>query len=102
MIAAAIVQALSPPIPFGRRPKQRDRSNPSAMPHSSRGGYATPNMLAFVMFFSQPRTPAGDAEMQTMTRERVDALLEARGDTTCLTACIRPPGSFAAHIRKPN
>jgi hypothetical protein len=59
-------------------------------------------MLAFVMFFSQPRTLAGDAEMQTMTRELVDAVLETGADTTCLTACIRPPGSLAAHIRKPN
>jgi hypothetical protein len=27
LIVVAIVQPLSPPIPFGRRPKQRDRSN---------------------------------------------------------------------------
>jgi FAD/FMN-containing dehydrogenase len=36
-------------------------------------------MLAFVMFFSPPRTPAGDAEMQTMKRELLDAVLEAGG-----------------------
>src|SRR6266550_1015760 len=41
--------------------------------------YATQDTLAFVMFFSQPRTPAGDAEMQSMTRELVDAVLEAEG-----------------------
>lgn len=41
--------------------------------------YATQDMLAFVMFFSQPRTPSGDAEMQTMTRELVDAVLAAGG-----------------------
>jgi hypothetical protein len=41
--------------------------------------YADQDMLAFVMFFSQARTPAGDAEMQTMTRELVDAALEAGG-----------------------
>ena len=31
------------------------------------------------MFFSQPRTAAGDAEMQAMTRELVDIALEAGG-----------------------
>jgi FAD/FMN-containing dehydrogenase len=41
--------------------------------------YATEDMLAFVMFFSQARTPDGDSEMQTMTRELVDAVLEAGG-----------------------
>jgi len=41
--------------------------------------YADQDMLAFVMFFSQARTPAGDAEMQTMTQELVDAVLEAGG-----------------------
>ena len=41
--------------------------------------YATQDTLAFVMFFSQARTPAGDVEMQSMTRELVDAALEAGG-----------------------
>ncbi len=41
--------------------------------------YARKDSLAFVMFFSQPRTPAGDAEMQAMTRELVDAVLQAGG-----------------------
>ena len=41
--------------------------------------YASQDMLAFVMFFSQPRSVAGDAEMQAMTRELVDAALEAGG-----------------------
>jgi FAD/FMN-containing dehydrogenase len=41
--------------------------------------YATKDSLAFVMFFSQSRTPAGDADMQTMTRELVDAVLDAGG-----------------------
>ena len=36
-------------------------------------------MLAFVMFFSQPRTPAGDAEMQNTTQELVNAVLDAGG-----------------------
>ena len=31
------------------------------------------------MFFSQPRTTKGDAEMQAMTRELVDAVLQAGG-----------------------
>jgi FAD/FMN-containing dehydrogenase len=47
--------------------------------HDAFLNYATRDMLAFVMFFSQPRTPAADAEMQTMTRELVDAVLEAGG-----------------------
>jgi hypothetical protein len=47
--------------------------------HDTFLNYATQDMLAFVMFFSQPRTPAGDSEMQTMTRELVDAVLEAGG-----------------------
>jgi FAD/FMN-containing dehydrogenase len=41
--------------------------------------YARQDALAFVMFFSQPRNSAGDAEMQAMTRELVDAVLEAGG-----------------------
>jgi FAD/FMN-containing dehydrogenase len=47
--------------------------------HDAFLNYATQDMLAFVMFFSQPRTPAGEAEMQTMTQELVDAVLEAGG-----------------------
>lgn len=47
--------------------------------HDTFLNYATQDMLAFVMFFSQPRTPAGDAEMQKMTQELVDAVLEAGG-----------------------
>jgi FAD/FMN-containing dehydrogenase len=31
------------------------------------------------MFFSQPRTQAGDSEMQKMTRELVDAALDSGG-----------------------
>jgi len=41
--------------------------------------YASRHMIAFVMFFSQPRTVAADAQMQEMTRELVDATLEAGG-----------------------
>ena len=41
--------------------------------------YADQNMLAFVMFFSQPRTAAGDSEMQGMTRELINAVLDAGG-----------------------
>jgi FAD/FMN-containing dehydrogenase len=41
--------------------------------------YARKDMLAFVMFFSQPRTDTGEAEMQAMTVELVDAVLEAGG-----------------------
>jgi FAD/FMN-containing dehydrogenase len=41
--------------------------------------YARSDMLAFVMFFSQPRSASGDAEMQAMTVELVDAVLEADG-----------------------
>lgn len=41
--------------------------------------YAGNDVLAFVMFFSQPRTAAGDAEMQVMTVELVDAVLQAGG-----------------------
>jgi FAD/FMN-containing dehydrogenase len=47
--------------------------------HDTFLNYATQDMLAIVMFFSQPRTPPGDAEMQTMTQELVDAVLEAGG-----------------------
>jgi FAD/FMN-containing dehydrogenase len=47
--------------------------------HDTFLNYATQDMLAFVMFFSQARTPAGDVEMQTMTQELVDAVLEADG-----------------------
>ena len=41
--------------------------------------YAQTDMLAFVMFFSQPRSALGDAEMQAMTIELVNAVLEADG-----------------------
>jgi FAD/FMN-containing dehydrogenase len=41
--------------------------------------YASQDMLAFVMFFSQPRTAAGDEEMQAMTREMIDAALDSGG-----------------------
>jgi FAD/FMN-containing dehydrogenase len=41
--------------------------------------YARSDMLAFVMFFSQPRSASGDAEMQAMTVELVDAVLDAKG-----------------------
>jgi FAD/FMN-containing dehydrogenase len=41
--------------------------------------YASRPMVAFVMFFSQPRTAAGDAQMQEITGELIDAVLEAGG-----------------------
>jgi FAD/FMN-containing dehydrogenase len=41
--------------------------------------YARRDMLAFVMFFSQPRSAAGDADMQAMTIELVDAVLRSDG-----------------------
>jgi FAD/FMN-containing dehydrogenase len=41
--------------------------------------YANQHVLAFVMFFSQPRTPAGDAQMRQITRELINAALEAGG-----------------------
>ena len=36
-------------------------------------------MIAFVMFFSPPRNVSGDAQMQEMTRELIDAAVEAEG-----------------------
>jgi FAD/FMN-containing dehydrogenase len=47
--------------------------------HDTFLNYATQDVFAFVMFFSQPRTQAGDSEMQKMTRELVDAVLESGG-----------------------
>jgi FAD/FMN-containing dehydrogenase len=47
--------------------------------HDTFLNYATQDVFAFVMFFSQPRTPTGEAEMQTMTQELVDAALHAGG-----------------------
>ena len=41
--------------------------------------YAPGDRLAFVMFFSQPRTAAGEAAMQGMTVELVDAVIGAGG-----------------------
>jgi FAD/FMN-containing dehydrogenase len=41
--------------------------------------YADKDLLAFVMFFSQPRTAVGEAEMQSMTQELVDASLKSGG-----------------------
>ena len=41
--------------------------------------YADQPMFAFVMLFVQPTTEAGDARMQAMTQEMVDAVLAAGG-----------------------
>jgi FAD/FMN-containing dehydrogenase len=41
--------------------------------------YASQHAVAFVMFFSQPRTASGDAHMQEMTQALIDAALEAEG-----------------------
>ncbi len=41
--------------------------------------YADQHMFAFVMFFSQPRTPEGDRQMQAMTQDLIDAALKSGG-----------------------
>ncbi len=41
--------------------------------------YADKHMIAFVMFFSQPRTEQGDRKMQDITTELVDAALKVGG-----------------------
>lgn len=41
--------------------------------------YATEPMFAFVMLFNQPTTAASDSRMQALTRELIDASLEAGG-----------------------
>ncbi len=41
--------------------------------------YADRDMLAVVMLFNQPRTPAGDAALERMTRELVDAVIALGG-----------------------
>ncbi len=41
--------------------------------------YADRNLFAFVMLFNQPRTPNADSRMEAMTRELIDAALEAEG-----------------------
>ena len=41
--------------------------------------YARGPVLAFVMFFSQARTPVGDSEMQALTRELIDASVKFGG-----------------------
>ena len=41
--------------------------------------YADRPMMAFVMLFVQERTPAGDARMQALTRELIDAAIEHEG-----------------------
>jgi FAD/FMN-containing dehydrogenase len=41
--------------------------------------YADRDMMALVLFFSQPRTAAADAAMQTLTRELIDASLSVSG-----------------------
>lgn len=41
--------------------------------------YADQPMVAFVMFFSQPRTGAADEDMRQMTRKLIDAAVEAGG-----------------------
>jgi FAD/FMN-containing dehydrogenase len=41
--------------------------------------YADRPMISFVMLFEQPRTDEGDAAMQKLTRELIDAALRADG-----------------------
>jgi FAD/FMN-containing dehydrogenase len=41
--------------------------------------YADQPMIAFVMFFSQTRNPAGDRDMEDMTRELIDLALHSGG-----------------------
>jgi FAD/FMN-containing dehydrogenase len=41
--------------------------------------YADQDMFAFVMLFSQPRTPNADSQMEAMTRELIDAALASGG-----------------------
>lgn len=41
--------------------------------------YARQPVIAFVLFFNQARTPEGERRMQAMTRELIDASLEAGG-----------------------
>jgi FAD/FMN-containing dehydrogenase len=41
--------------------------------------YADQPMIAFVMLYNQPTTAAGDAQMESMTRELIDAALAAGG-----------------------
>ena len=41
--------------------------------------YARSDVFAFVILFSQPRTPEGDASMERMTREIIDAVLDLGG-----------------------
>ena len=47
--------------------------------HDTFLNYADQRMFAFVMFFSQSRTPEGEAQMQAMTRELIDAALKNGG-----------------------
>ncbi len=41
--------------------------------------YADQPVIAFVMLFNQPRTEAGSANMQALTRELIDAALRQGG-----------------------
>lgn len=41
--------------------------------------YAREPVIAFVMFLNQARTPEGEARMETMTRELIDAVLDVGG-----------------------
>ena len=41
--------------------------------------YADRDLFALVMLYSQPRTPEGEAAMQALTRELIDAALEHNG-----------------------
>ena len=41
--------------------------------------YADKPMIAFVMLFTYPRTPAGDDAMAAMTRDMIDAALKCDG-----------------------
>jgi FAD/FMN-containing dehydrogenase len=41
--------------------------------------YADRDLLALVMLFHHPRTPKGDTDMQSLTRELIDAALRCGG-----------------------
>jgi FAD/FMN-containing dehydrogenase len=60
--------------------------------------YASRHMVAFVMFFSQPRTLVADSEMQKMTQELVDSAFGRRRALLFALSTTRNSGAVSARL----
>ena len=62
--------------------------------------YADREMFSFVMLFNQPRTYGADLQMESATRELIDAALACSGRVICPTDCTQRPLSSTWRTRR--